>query len=192
MQLNAPGLCNSVLRLEVFGDAHLDDLKTSGAIEAMWDWMPDIPKGLNLRNYADHVADAAARGDLVPFAIYRAADGAFAGVAAFDNISRVHRRLRINYFWHPEEMRGTLVFPATQMLLIERALAWGARRIGWMVSADNRPAIQALERLGAVHEGTLRSYQRMADGRWSDMAVLSLLRDEAEPAVREMARRLTR
>ena len=191
MQLSAPDLSNAIVRLEVLDETHLRDIRGSGAIEAMWDWMPDIPKGLSFSNYAEHVAECIARGDLVAFSIYRAGDGAFAGVAAYDQISRVHRRLRIDYFWHPEDLRGSPVFPATQLLLIERALAWGARRIEWMLSTENRPAIRAIARLGAREEGTLRSYLRLADGRWSDMTVLSMLHDEAELAVRELTRRIS-
>lgn len=191
MQLNAPDLFSNVVRLEVLEDRHLHTLREAGAIDAMWDWMPDIPKGLSFSNYADHVAECAASGDLVPFVIYRADDNAFAGVVAYEGISRIHRRLSINYFWHPETMRGTRVFPATQLLLIERAIAWGARRIEWALPSENTAALRAVESLGATREGQLRNYQRLADGRWSDIIVLSMLREEAEIAMRELARRIT-
>ena len=186
MQLDAPNLENKLLRLEPFQLEHVPYLEDGGAVEAMWAYMPDIPAGKSSIKYAEHVAEQQKRGLIVPWTAVRKSDGAFAGVVAFEMISKTHRRLRIANFWHPEEMRGTGVFQAGQALLIRRALDWGARRIGWSVAKDAGAAVRAVKRLGAVEEGILRSYYRLASGGWADIVVLSMLRDEAEMALQRL------
>lgn len=186
MKLNAPDFANAAVRLEPFELSHIEHLKAAGAVEAMWNWMPDIPKGKSADAYAQFVLDQQKRGELLAFTMFRQSDDAFAGVAAYEMINRTHRRLRIANFWHPEEMRGAGIFQASQALLIERALDWGARRIGWTVPAEATSAIRALKRLGAVEEGVLRNYVRLAGGGWADIAILSVLRDEAEMALQRL------
>lgn len=183
MTLDTPGLENALVRLEIFSAEHVPVLRASSAAKAMWDSMPDIPKGTNFAAYADHTLKLKERGEIVPFVVYRQRDGAFAGVIAFENVSRTHRRLRINHYWHPEEMRGTGIFQACQALLIQRAVDWGARRIAWIVPSRNRSALAAIRSLGAREEGRLRSFTRLADGTFTDMVVLSFLRDEAKAAL---------
>ena len=183
MNLDAPGLENALVKMDVFAERHVPELRASSAVEAMWASMPDIPKGTNFDAYADHVLKSREKGLMVPWVIYRQSDGAFAGVVAFENMSRVHRRVRISHYWHPEELRGTGIFQASQALLIERAVDWGTRRIAWLVPDWNEAALAAVRSLGAREEGVLRSFVRLADGTFANMVVLSLLRDEAKAAL---------
>ncbi|MEL6567409.1 MAG: GNAT family protein [Pseudomonadota bacterium] len=186
MKLDAKDLENDVVRLEPFQLAHVTHLEDAGAVEAMWAFMPDIPKGKSASIYAAHVISQYENGLAVPFTMFRQTDGAFAGVAAFEMISKTHRRLRICNFWHPEELRGSGIFQASQALMIKRALDWGARRVGWAVAKDAGAAVRAVKRLGAVEEGVLRSYYRLAGGGWADVVVLAMLREEAEMALQRL------
>ncbi|MEL6753975.1 MAG: GNAT family protein [Pseudomonadota bacterium] len=186
MKLDAKGLENGVVRLEPFQLAHVAHLEAAGAVESMWAYMPDIPKGKSANTYAAHILSQYESGLMVPFTMFRQSDDAFAGVVSYEMISKTHRRLRIANFWHPEEMRGSGVFQASQALLIQRALDWGARRIGWAVAKDAAAAVRAVKRLGAKEEGVLRSYYRLAGGGWADVVVLSMLREEAEMALQRL------
>lgn len=180
MKLDAPGLENSIVSLELFQIEHLDFLKASGAVDFMWRFMPDIPRGASADSYARHVLQQQEDGQIIAFTIKRKADDAYAGVVCFESIDRTHRRLRITNLWIREDMRGTGLFEAVHEALIDRALSWGARRISWIVPANAESAQRALYRIGAVEEGRLRSYIRVADGSWSDMILFSMIRDEAK------------
>ena len=80
-------------------------------------------------------------------------------------------------------MRGTAIVPAVQLATIERAVASRMRRIEILTPEANERSVRSIERFGAKREGTLRSYIRMANGTWADMAVLSLVGDEAKAAM---------
>ena len=179
MKLEDPGLENELVSLKMLTEADRDVLAETSAVEAMWQWMPVIATGTNFHSYFDHTLELKKSGDYIPFTVWRKSDGAFAGVVAYADISRTHRRLRIASLWIVEEMRGTAIVPAVQLATIERAVASRMRRIEILTPESNERSIRSIERFGAKREGTLRSYFRMANGTWADMAVLSLVGDEA-------------
>ncbi|OAB55613.1 hypothetical protein AY600_07720 [Phormidium willei BDU 130791] len=191
MKLDDPGCENALVRLEPFDETHLAQITASGAADAMWSWMQDIPRGKSLEAYVAYACELQARGELYAFSAFLQRDGRFAGIAAFDAISNIHRRLRITAFWVPHPLRRRGIFSAIQCAMIRRALDWRARRIEWLVPAAAEDVIGVLEKLGAKREGVFRAYLRLADGSWPDMVQLAMLRDEAELAVQTIEDRLS-
>ena len=183
MKLDSPGLENDVVRLEILTEADRSLIESSGVDPDMWSWMPVIATGTNLHTYFDEVQRARQEGTMVPFKVYRKPDDAFAGMVGYVDVSRTHRRLRIGYLWHPEEMRGTAVSPATQLAMLERALASRIRRVEYAHAEANERAIRAAEKLGARPEGLLRNYIRVATGTWANVVLLSLVDSEIEAAI---------
>ena len=179
MKLDDPGLENELVSLKVLTEDDRDVLASTNAVEAMWQWMPVIATGTNFHSYFDDTLEMKKSGNYIPFTIWRKSDGAFAGVVAYADISRTHRRLRMASLWIVEEMRGTAIVPAVQLATIERAVASRIRRIEILTPVANERSVRSIERFGARWEGTLRSYYRMSNGTWADMAVLSLVGDEA-------------
>ena len=183
MRLDAPGPENEFVRLKVLTESDRALLADTTAVEAMWQWMPVIATGTNFNSYFDYALEMKQTGDYIPFTIWRKSDDALAGVVAYADIARTHRRLRLASLWIMEEMRGTVIGPATQLALIERAVAARMRRIEILTPASNERAIRSIERFGAKREGTLRSYMRVADGSWADLAVLALVGEEANASI---------
>ncbi len=190
MNLTAPGLENADIRLEPLSEAHREPLRATKAAEFIWRSLPVIERGAGFDPYFSHVLCLAKKGETLPFAIICRADNRLVGVTAFVGANRKHRRVMIGYTWLDASVRGRGVYKGVQSLLIKRAIMWGARRIGWHVEAHNTLAINAIKALGAVHEGTLRSYSRFADGTWVDIALLSMMREEAKDAVLRLDARM--
>lgn len=183
MELDHPGLKNEWVRLEPFAPDLRQTLYDSGAVDAMWKWMPMISTGTNYDSYFDHALAQLKRGVMVTFAIFDVETDDFLGVVAFLGPNRTHRRLQITHNWLVPEARGKGIFFAVQSLMIQRALDWGARRIVWLADERNQVAIKAFRKLGAHEEGLAREYQRMTDGHWANMLVFTMLRAEAKDAV---------
>lgn len=186
MELTAPGLENSRVTLVSLGEEHREMLRASDAVEHMWISMPAIQRGAGFDAYYDFVLRRKESGELIPFAIMSKENGRFVGVTGFSEPNKTHRRIQIGYTWIDHGFRGKGVYGAIQHLLVKRAIEWGARRIGWHVEARNERAVKAIEKLGAQNEGTLRNYSRFTDGTWVDIAILSMLRDEAKDAVKRL------
>ncbi|MCH9751226.1 MAG: GNAT family N-acetyltransferase [Hyphomonas sp.] len=187
MDLSAPGLENDLIRLAPLAERFREDLRNSGAIEYMWLSLPAIQRGAGFDSYFDHVLKQGDAGEVLGFALLDPNDnGRFVGVTALMYPNKMHRRVRLGYTWLEPHLRGLGVYAAIQKLLIQRALDWGAKRIEWYVEERNTRAIRAIESIGALKEGVLREYEKFADGEWVDVAVLSMLRDEAKSAVHRL------
>ena len=187
MDLNAPGLHNELVHLEPIDERFREQLRASDAVNSIWLSLPEIQRGAGFDAYYDHVLKQREQGEIFSFAVLDPNDNdRFSGVTALLYPNKMHRRVRLGYTWIEPHLRGIGVYAAIQKLLIQRALDWGAKRVEWYVEDRNSRAIRAIESLGAMKEGVLREYEKFADGEWVDVAVLSMLRDEAKEAIRRL------
>ena len=191
MELGAPKLENDIVELVLLDESHREMLRASDAVEHMWMSMPAIQRGAGFDVYYDYMLRCGQDGQAVSFAIISQKTGQFAGVTAFIEPNKIHRRVQIGYTWIDHPFRGEGVYGAIQHLMLSRALEWGARRISWHVEARNERAVKAIQNLGANMEGVLRNYARFADGTWVDIAILAMMRDEAKDATKRLESALT-
>jgi RimJ/RimL family protein N-acetyltransferase len=111
--------------------------------------------------------------------------GAVAGMSSYLDVSVNDARLEIGGTAYAPPLWGSSVNPETKLLLIGHAFdVLGAGRVQLKTDVRNTRSQQAIARLGAHCEGTLRRYQRRADGTVRDTVVFSVLAEEW-PAVRE-------
>lgn len=72
--------------------------------------------------------------------------------------------------------QGTAANPEAKLLLMTRAFErLGANRVHFKVDARNVRSLRAVEKLGAVREGTLRQYQVLPGGFARDSVMFSVL-----------------
>jgi RimJ/RimL family protein N-acetyltransferase len=179
-----------LIRLSIVTPADREAIAQENVIQSMWDWLPMIGSGTNFDGYFDRVMGEAKTGGLVPFMVRLKADNSFAGLVAFEGISRIHRRLRIGFSWVREDLRASVIGPAIQLALLERAYASRFRRIEYLIPSANARAIASVERLGAQKEGMLRGYFRLANGAWVDAVSLSLLEQDITIAMDRLKQRI--
>nr|WP_278913186.1 GNAT family protein [Deinococcus wulumuqiensis] len=88
--------------------------------------------------------------------------------------------------------QGTFANPEAKLLLLTRAFeVLGAGRVQFKVDSRNARSLRAVEKLGAVREGTLRQYQVRPDGYARDSVVFSVLSSEWAGVKAGLERRLT-
>lgn len=124
-----------------------------------------------------------------PFGSFAA--GALVGKTTFLDVSPADGRLEIGSTMYARSCWGTAVNPETKLLLLGHAFdTLGAGRVQLKTDARNSRSQQAIARLGATYEGTLRRYQRRADGSIRDTVMFSITVEDW-PAVRDgLLRRL--
>ena len=87
--------------------------------------------------------------------------------------------------------QGTFANPEAKLLLLTRAFeVLGAGRVQFKVDSRNARSLRAMEKLGAVREGTLRQYQVRPDGYARDSVVFSVLSSEWAGVKAGLERRL--
>ena len=110
--------------------------------------------------------------------------GAVVGTSTYLDVSVGDARLEIGSTAYAFDTWGTAVNPDTKLVLFSHAFeGLGAGRVQLKTDVRNTRSQQAIARLGAQHEGTLRRYQRRADGSVRDTALFSITTEDW-PAVR--------
>ncbi len=187
MELSADGLENKWVRLERMTPSFeiYEFVKYSGAVEAMWQWMPRVSGwGVSFEDYFKYVSHQIKNRHMIAYLARSKSDDAFVGGAAFLRASRTHRSVQIGYIWTPPSVRGSKLPIAIQAAMIQRAIDWRAKRIYWVVDVTNTRYSAFLERkIGAIKEGQFESFARLNNGRWCDAAVYALAGDKLNGVV---------
>jgi RimJ/RimL family protein N-acetyltransferase len=156
--------------------------------DAVWRHVPGRPQD------ADDLAGvltAAIAGGRLPWLVRLArpagglAAGAVAGMSSYLEVSVPDARLEIGFTTYVPAVWASAVNPETKLLLLAHAFeVLGAGRVQLKTDVRNVRSQQAIARLGARYEGTLRRYQRRADGTVRDTVLFSVVAEEW-PAVRD-------
>lgn len=110
--------------------------------------------------------------------------GRIAGSSSFGNLSEQDLRLEIGWSWLGTAFQGTGVNRFAKLALLGHAFdTLLAERVEFKTDELNVQARRGLRKIGAVEEGTLRSFNPMPGGRRRNAVYYSILRPEW-PAVR--------
>ncbi|MVU84066.1 GNAT family N-acetyltransferase [Nocardia sp. ET3-3] len=117
--------------------------------------------------------------------------GAIIGVTAYLDVHQRDARLEIGFTIYTPSVWGGAINPEAKLLLLEHAFeTLRAGRVQLKTDVRNHRSQQAISRLGAVYEGTLRRQFRREDGTIRDSVLFSIIAEEW-PMVRDrLARRL--
>ncbi|MFD9129286.1 GNAT family N-acetyltransferase [Kitasatospora sp. NPDC059571] len=179
------------VRLEPLTPAHVPDLFTaSGGDEEVWRWLPyDVPR--TEQEMAAHIDGRLAEGGCVPFAVIDLADGRAVGVTCYFDFSAEDELLEIGGTWYARRVWRSAVNTEAKLLLLTHAFEeLGMGRVTWKTDHLNERSQNAIRRLGARYEGTLRRHRRRPDGSWRDSVYFSMLRDEWPAARARLTERL--
>ncbi|WP_027658943.1 GNAT family N-acetyltransferase [Salinispora fenicalii] len=124
------------------------------------------------------LADQAA-GRRVVFVVTDRTTGRTAGSMSYGNLAEADARLEVGWSWLGRDFRGKGVNRWAKYLLLEHAFdRLGAERVEFKTDVRNEQARKGLRNIGAVEEGTLRSFNYMPGGRRRDAIFYSVLRAE--------------
>ncbi len=174
------------VRLEPLALRHAEGLFEASRAAGIWTYLL-IPQFVSVDAVHDWITDslrAQSAGSDVAFATVRQSDGRVMGSTRFLEIRRPHRCLEIGWTWLSPEGQRTAGNTEAKYLMLRHAFeALGAVRVQLKTDARNEKSRQAILRLGAVEEGTLRKYQTRFDGYVRDTVIFSITAEEW-PAVK--------
>lgn len=105
--------------------------------------------------------------------------GSIVGTSSYLEVSVADARLEVGATAYTPTVWGTAVNPSAKLALLEHAFeVLHAGRVQLKTDVRNTRSQQAIARLGAQYEGTLRRYQRRADGSVRDTVVFSVTAEE--------------
>ena len=172
----------SVVRLEpirrehaqLFWDVAKNDL------EDIFRW---IPYAMKAREDFEKLVEKAfaeqERGESVVFATVERASGKTVGSTRFMNIDRVNKRVEIGSTWIAPPWQRTAVNSEAKYLMLRHAFeVWGCIRVELKTDGLNQRSRNAILRIGAKEEGTLRRQLVTSTGRVRDTVYFSILDSE--------------
>ena len=117
--------------------------------------------------------------------------GEVRGTTSFYDLSLEQGRVEIGSTLYGRPWWGGATNPAAKLLLFTHAFeTWGLTRVALRADARNARSLAAIERLGAVREGVLRSHRVAGDGTRGDTVYFSVLADEWPGVRASLAARL--
>lgn len=121
----------------------------------------------------------------MPFIVRLAETGELIGMSCYMDIRESQRGLEIGMTWIVPSHRGTAVNPEMKWLMLKHAFeVFGALRVQLKTDGRNLHSQNAIKKLGAVYEGTLRKHGIQPNGFVRDTVMFSILNTEW-PSVEE-------
>jgi RimJ/RimL family protein N-acetyltransferase len=183
LQIDTPlTLEGAVVRLEPIRRDHVE-LFWQVAQDSLDDIFRWIPYRMKLREDFDLVVQKALaeqeRGDSVVFVTVERASGRVIGSTRYMNIDRPNRRVEIGSTWIAPAWQRTAINTEAKYLMLRHAFeVWQCIRVELKTDALNEKSRNAILRLGAKEEGTLRKHLITWTGRVRDSVYFSILAEE--------------
>jgi N-acetyltransferase len=184
----------SVVRLEPIRSEHADLFweVAKDDLEEIFRWIPyPMRTREDFRKLIDKIFAEQERGESVAFATVEKKSGRTVGSTRFMNIDRANRRVEIGSTWIAPAWQRTAVNTEAKYLMLRHAFeVWGCVRVELKTDALNEKSRNAILRIGAKEEGTLRRHVITWTGRIRDSVYFSILDSEWPEAKAKLEERL--
>lgn len=144
----------------------------------MWAFMTS-PCPSNANEMRSFVDSAIVRPETLAFAVVDADTGELRGSSSLYDYVPAQGRVEIGSTFYGRRFWGGVTNPACKWLLLDFAFnELGLFRVALRCDTRNQRSIDAIRRLGAIEEGTLRGHRIAADGSRGDSKYFSILLPE--------------
>jgi RimJ/RimL family protein N-acetyltransferase len=182
MNIQTVTLEGNAVRLEPIRREHWKDLweVARDAAEDIFRWIPyPMRTPGDFEQWADKALAEQQRGESLVFVTVGRAFGRLIGSTRFMNIDRANRRVEIGSTWiAPAWQRSAINTEAKYLMLRHAFEAWQCIRVELKTDALNQKSRNAILRIGAKEEGTLRRHLVTSTGRVRDTVYFSILDGE--------------
>jgi N-acetyltransferase len=172
----------SVIRLEPIRREHAQLFwqAAKDGREDIFQWIPYRMKTCeDFERLIEKALGERERGESVVFATVEHSSGQVIGSTRFMNIDRINRRVEIGSTWIAPAWQRTGVNTEAKFLMLRHAFeVWKCMRVELKTDALNQKSRNAILRIGAKEEGTLRKHLITWTGRVRDTVYFSILDTE--------------
>lgn len=168
------------VRLEPLSLNHHADLCEVGLDEELWRLttvMIQTPEAM--RSYIEEALKEREAGRSVPFATIERATGKIVGSTRFGNIDAANLRVEIGWTWVAKNWQRTAINTEAKYLMFKHAFeTWKCNRVELKTDSLNERSRNAILRIGAKEEGTLRNHMITYTGRLRHSVYFSVIESE--------------
>jgi RimJ/RimL family protein N-acetyltransferase len=182
------------VRLEPLTLEHHAALSEVGLDPELWQWIPyRATTAEEMLGYIKSALKDQAAGTAQPFATVERATGRVIGSTRYMNIDEANRRREIGATWIAKPWQRTAINTEAKYLMLRHAFeTLGCIRVELKTDALNQKSRNAILRIGAKEEGTLRQHVITWTGRLRDSVYFSVLDSEWPQVKAALEAKLTR
>jgi RimJ/RimL family protein N-acetyltransferase len=184
----------SVVRLEPIRREHAQLFweATKDALDDIFRWIPySMKTPEDFERLIEKAFAEQERGESIVFATIERSSQRVIGSTRFMNIDRANRRVEIGSTWIAPAWQRSAVNTEAKFLMLRHTFeVWHCVRVELKTDALNQKSRNAILRLGAKEEGTLRKHVVTWTGRSRDSVYFSIL-DTEWPEVKARLENLT-
>jgi RimJ/RimL family protein N-acetyltransferase len=146
----------------------------------LFQWIPYQLETLkDFEQFNAQVLDEQRRGLTVPFVTIHRRSGQIVGTTRYMNMDLANRKVEIGSTWIAPPWQRNAVNTEAKFLMLRHAFeTWNCLRVELKTDALNERSRNAILRLGAKEEGTLRKHMLTWNGRERDSVYFSILDTE--------------
>jgi RimJ/RimL family protein N-acetyltransferase len=194
MEIEPVTLEGAHVRLEPLAESHFAGLSEVALDPDLWRLIPiTIRTPEELKASIDAMLAAQAAGTTLPFVTIERSSQRVIGATRFMNIDFANRRLEIGGTWIAKPWQRTPINTEAKYLMLRHAFErLGCVRVELKTDALNEKSRNAILRIGAKEEGTLRRHTLTWTGRMRDTVYFSILDSEWPQVKAELEAKLTR
>src|ERR1700687_491731 len=182
------------IRLEPLSPGHLYGLCEVGLEEELWRWTTtQISTPAEMRAYFETALRDREAGTSLPFATVLKSESRVIGSTRFGNIEPQNRRLEIGWTWIGIAWQRSVVNTEAKYLMLRYAFeALDCIRVEFKTDSLNERSRNALLRIGATEEGTLRNHMITQSGRRRHSVYFSIIDSEWSEVKASLEKKLSR
>lgn len=168
------------VRLEPLRPEHFDALCEVGLDENLWKLTANIVETRDdLRHYVENALNDFEKKIALPFVTMDRARNKIVGSTRFGNIDTNNRKVEIGWTWINPAWQRTYINSEAKILMLTHAFeTWKCIRVELKTDVLNDKSKNAMRRMGATEEGTLRNHMITESGRFRDSVFFSIIESE--------------
>jgi RimJ/RimL family protein N-acetyltransferase len=182
------------VRLSPLSLEYYDQLCAIGLDEDLWRVSRTVLRSPeDMRRYIETALAEQERGVSLPFVTIDKPSGTVVGCTRYGSIEPKHRRLEIGWTWIARNWQRTHVNTEAKLLMLRHAFeVLQCIRVEFKADSTNVRSRQALLRIGATEEGTLRNHMIAPGGRITHSVYYSIIESEWPDVKKRLEARLMR
>jgi RimJ/RimL family protein N-acetyltransferase len=180
MHLSVPVLHGELVTLRLLDASDSNALVQAAQDGELWQLpFTVVPSAATVQAYITRALHGFHEGTVLPFAVTLTASGQVIGSTRFWKIDRENRKVEIGHTWYAKSWQRTGANTECKALMLEHAFDdLQCVRVQFTTDVLNERSREAILRLGAVLEGTIRNERIMPNGRKRTSLRFSIIDDE--------------
>ena len=168
------------VRVEPMQVAHAAALAEAATDGELWRLrVTSVPAPGDEATYITTALRMQSEGSRLPFVVRDISSGAIIGSTSYHDILLAVDRVEIGYTWYAKTWQRSHVNTTCKLLLLTHAFdTLGCAVVGFRTDNFNHASQNAIRRLGAKHDGTIRHHALRRDGTVRDTVMFSILAGE--------------